>query len=40
MDEHGTKIINYILDIDEFVDFKLLSIVPLLCSHLVYLNVN
>ncbi len=40
IDSHGRKIINYILDVDECVDFKLLSIVPLLCSHLVYLNVN
>ena len=40
MDHSGRKVINYILDVDECVDFKLLSIVPLLCSHLVYLNVN
>jgi len=40
LDHQGNKIINYILDVDECADFKLLSIFPLLCSHLVYLNVN
>lgn len=40
LDHKGNKIINFIIDVDECVDFKLLSIVPLLCSHLIYLNVN
>lgn len=40
LDHKGNKIINYIMDVDECVDFKLLSIFPLLCSHLVYVNVN
>lgn len=40
LDHKGNKIINYIMDVDECVDFKLLSVFPLLCSHLVYVNVN